>query len=123
MYKLTTVSYLLIIIIITNVNNHQIKAIEIPMHNLETIWKDFDASENARDKLLAKSLLPKLTPKYTAAKQAYRERKPITDNLLRNMLATPPGKGIISFEKKQVLHLFIILKIYYYNNYFGIICE
>ena len=78
------------------------RAVEIPMHNIEAIWKDYDSFENNRDKLLAKSLIPKLSPKYMTARSVYRERKTITDNLLRNMLAAPPGKGIISFEKKQV---------------------
>ncbi len=69
------------------------RAIENPMHSLDAIWKEYDQFENNLNKLLAKALLTELTPKCTAARMVYRERKMRMEGILRNMLARPP-RGI-----------------------------
>jgi cleavage stimulation factor subunit 3 len=67
------------------------RAIETPMHNLESIWKEYDAFENELNKVLAKGLLNEHAPKYMNARSIYRERKRYCEGILRNMLAKPPS--------------------------------
>lgn len=69
------------------------RATENPMHNLESIWKEYDQFENGLNKILAKALLAEQSPKYMAARVVYRERKIMMEGILRNMLARPP-RGI-----------------------------
>jgi cleavage stimulation factor subunit 3 len=73
------------------------------MHNLETIWKEYDTFENELNKQLAKPLLAEQAPKYMQARTIYRERKRFYEGILRNMLATPPCTG--DKELHQVISL------------------
>lgn len=61
------------------------------MHNLETIWKEYDQFENDLNKILAKALVTEHGPKYMHARTIFRERKRFYEGILRNMLAVPPS--------------------------------
>ncbi len=76
------------------------RALETPIHNLENLWKDYEAFENEVNKLTVKGLTGEMTPKYLAARNSYRERKRNSEGILRNMLAIPPRSG--EKEKHQV---------------------
>jgi len=86
------------------------RAIETPMHNLEAIWREYDAFENGMNKTLAKTTLTTYGPKYMHARSIYTERKRHYEGILRNMLARPPSaskdetqpslwRGLIAYER------------------------
>jgi cleavage stimulation factor subunit 3 len=66
------------------------RAIENPMHNLESVWKEYDAFENGLHKIIAKAVLTEHGPKYMSARAVYRERKNHMEGISRNVLARPP---------------------------------
>ncbi|GAM23800.1 hypothetical protein SAMD00019534_069750 [Acytostelium subglobosum LB1] len=66
------------------------RALENPMHDLDIIWREYEAYEQAWNKTLAKALLTDYSSKYQHAKQVYRDRKGLLEGILRNMLAKPP---------------------------------
>ncbi|KAF9587677.1 hypothetical protein IFM89_004509 [Coptis chinensis] len=66
------------------------KAIVIPTHHVEQLWKDYENFENSVSRALAKGLLSEYQPKYNSAKVVYRERKKYVDEIEWNMLAVPP---------------------------------
>eukprot|EP01111_Echinosteliopsis_oligospora_P016741 TRINITY_DN7057_c0_g1_i1.p1 TRINITY_DN7057_c0_g1~~TRINITY_DN7057_c0_g1_i1.p1 ORF type:complete len:763 (+),score=225.67 TRINITY_DN7057_c0_g1_i1:44-2332(+) len=76
------------------------QALENPMHNIDLIYKDYEAWENSMSKTLATALLQERGPKYANAKVVYRERKALMDGILRNMIARPP-RGSLK-EEHQV---------------------
>jgi len=78
------------------------RAVENPMHNLEAIWKEYDAFENNLNKQLAKAFVIEYSPKYVSARVVYRERKGYLDGILRNMLAKTP-RGSIKKEHQVTL--------------------
>ncbi|KAJ3351437.1 mRNA 3'-end-processing protein rna14 [Entophlyctis luteolus] len=53
------------------------KAVSIPLANIETIWKDYDAFENSLNKLTAKKFLSERSATYMTARTAFRELKMI----------------------------------------------
>ncbi|XP_078152470.1 tetratricopeptide repeat (TPR)-like superfamily protein isoform X1 [Carex rostrata] len=87
------------------------KAILIPMHHLDQLWRDYEMFENSVSRTLAKGLLSEYQPKYNSAKAVYRERKKLIDDIDWNMLAVPPTgsakeeeqctawKRLLAFEK------------------------
>ncbi|PRP86401.1 hypothetical protein PROFUN_05320 [Planoprotostelium fungivorum] len=87
------------------------RAIEVPMHKLEDIWKQYDAFENGLNKTLAKQPLTVCQPKFMNAKAIYREKKRYYEGIHRNMLPRPPSaikgednqpslwKGLVAYEK------------------------
>jgi cleavage stimulation factor subunit 3 len=66
------------------------RAIENPMHNVESIWKEYDQFENSLNKTLAAGLLKEHGPKYMSARSTYRERKNHIEGISKNVLARPP---------------------------------
>ncbi|KAI8607352.1 hypothetical protein BC830DRAFT_1048334, partial [Chytriomyces sp. MP71] len=54
------------------------KALSIPLANIEQIWKEYDAFENALNKLSAKKLIQERSAIYMTARMAFRELKLIT---------------------------------------------
>ncbi|KAL9644909.1 hypothetical protein ABK040_005389 [Willaertia magna] len=79
------------------------EAIQIPMHDIDKIWKDYEIFENEVNPSTAKTILQEFSPKYKSALTKYKEKKNVRENLgtgglLLNMLATPP----INNEKERV---------------------
>jgi cleavage stimulation factor subunit 3 len=89
------------------------RAIEIPMHNVEAIWREYDQFENGLNKQLAKALMNEHAPRYMGARSTFRERKNYIEGLSRNALARPPRglqkemhqvrlwKRLVDYEKKN----------------------
>lgn len=89
------------------------RAIEIPMHNVENLWREYDQFENGLNKQLAKALMTEHAPRYMAARSTFRERKNYIEGLSRNSIARPPRglqkemhqvrlwKRLIDYEKKN----------------------
>lgn len=95
------------------------RAIENPMHNLETIWKDYDTFENDLNKILAKAMLNEHSSKYMAAKSVYRERKRYYEGILRNMLARPPSGSVKDEHQVCVaIYSFLIFIIFIFLGIF-----
>lgn len=87
------------------------RAIVLPTHHVEQLWRDYEGFENSVSRALAKGLLSEYQPKYNSAKAVYRERKKYVDEIDWNMLAVPPSGSpkeeiqwmawnkLLSFEK------------------------
>ncbi|KZV40326.1 cleavage stimulation factor subunit 3-like [Dorcoceras hygrometricum] len=87
------------------------RAIVLPTHHIEQLWRDYESFENSVSRALAKGLLSEYQPKYNSAKAVYRERKKYVDAIDWNMLAVPPSGSpkeemqwmawnkLLSFEK------------------------
>ncbi|KAL0376116.1 UNVERIFIED_CONTAM: Cleavage stimulation factor subunit [Sesamum calycinum] len=87
------------------------RAIVMPTHHVEQLWRDYENFENSVSRALAKGLLAEYQPKYNSARAVYRERKKYVDEIDWNMLAIPPSgsskeemqwtawKRLLSFEK------------------------
>lgn len=67
------------------------RAIVLPTHHVEQLWRDYESFENSVSRALAKGLLSEYQPKYNSAKAVYRERKKYVDEIDWNMLAVPPS--------------------------------
>lgn len=74
----------------TNVRKAYQKAILIPTHHVEQLWKDYESFENSVSRALAKGLLAEYQPKYISARAVYRERKKLCEEIDGNKLAVPP---------------------------------
>lgn len=74
----------------TNVRKAYQKAILIPTHHVEQLWKDYENFENSVSRALAKGLVAEYQPKYISARAVYRERKKLCDEIDGNKLAVPP---------------------------------
>ncbi|OAY80310.1 Cleavage stimulation factor subunit 77 [Ananas comosus] len=95
----------------TSVRKVYQKAIVIPTHHVEQLWKEYESFENSVSRALAKGLLSEYQSKFNSAKAVYRERKKYIDDIDWNMLAIPPTgsskeeqqcmawKRLIAFEK------------------------
>eukprot|EP01018_Ginkgo_biloba_P004307 Gb_21483 [translate_table: standard] len=66
------------------------KAILIPTHHVEQLWKDYESFENSISRALAKGLLAEYQPKYISARAVYRERKKFCEEIDGSKLAVPP---------------------------------
>lgn len=87
------------------------RAIVMPTHHVEQLWRDYENFENSVSRALAKGLLTEYQPKYNSARAVYRERKKYVDEIDWNMLAIPSSgsskeemqwmawKKLLSFEK------------------------
>ncbi|EJD00731.1 Suf-domain-containing protein [Fomitiporia mediterranea MF3/22] len=65
------------------------RAVQIPLENVETLWKDYEAFENGLNKITAKKFLQDLTPAYMTARTKLRELR----KHLGILFAPPPGTG------------------------------
>ncbi|XP_072996994.1 cleavage stimulation factor subunit 77 [Typha latifolia] len=95
----------------TSVRKIYQKAIVMPTHQLEQLWKEYEHFENSVSRALAKGLLSEYQPKFNSARAVYRERKKYIDDIDWNMLAVPPTgsykeeqqcmawKKLLAFEK------------------------
>jgi tetratricopeptide (TPR) repeat protein len=72
------------------------------MHNLESIWKEYDAFENNLNKVLAKALIAEYGGKYMSARAVYRERKSYMEGIIFGLLPSPPT---YSKQEGQQVHL------------------
>ncbi|KAL6514583.1 Cleavage stimulation factor subunit 77 [Orobanche gracilis] len=89
------------------------RAIVMPSHHVEQLWRDYENFENTVSRALAKGLVSEYQPKYNSARAVYRERKKYVDEIDWNMLAIPPSgsvkeemqwmawKKLLSFEKSN----------------------
>lgn len=66
------------------------RAVVIPLNQVEAIWRDYDAYENALSKLTAKKFLAESSPGYMQARSVLRELKGYTENLARPELPHLP---------------------------------
>ncbi|KAI3448085.1 hypothetical protein Pfo_004750 [Paulownia fortunei] len=87
------------------------RAVVLPTHHVEQLWRDYENFENSVSRALAKGLVAEYQPKFNSARAVYRERKKYVDEIDWNMLAIPPSgsskeemqwmawKKLLSFEK------------------------
>ncbi|GAB4858026.1 Cleavage stimulation factor subunit 77 [Ancistrocladus abbreviatus] len=74
----------------TSVRRAYQRAIVIPTHHVEQLWKDYENFENSVSRALAKGLLSEYQPKFNSARAVYRELKKYVDEIDWNLLAVPP---------------------------------
>lgn len=79
------------------------RAILVPMHMVELMWKDYEAFENSLSRPLAKGLLAEYQPGHSATRVVLRERKRLVDSCDFTALATPPSTPSSKEEELQYL--------------------
>lgn len=90
------------------------KAIVIPTHEINQIWRDYESFENSTNRSSAKGLLSEYQQRYNSARAVYGERRKHTEEIDWNMLALPPSaysskrenqwmvwKKALAFEKRN----------------------
>ncbi|GAB5354144.1 hypothetical protein AAMO2058_000094600 [Amorphochlora amoebiformis] len=79
------------------------RAICLPIHNVEKLWKDYDVYEHSHDsKTLAATLMSAFHPRYMKAKQEARERSRRFQGIHVYMLAVPPSVDLRPGEDDQL---------------------
>lgn len=66
-------------------------AVVVPLNQVESIWRDYDAYETSLNKLTAKKFLGERSPAYMQARTVLRELKQLTDALERPSLPSQPA--------------------------------
>ena len=66
------------------------RALDVPMQDLDTIWRDYEKFEKDWNKLTADTALMKAKERYLTSKKCLRERKLLWDKVEVRMLARPP---------------------------------
>ncbi|CAG8595157.1 13122_t:CDS:10, partial [Ambispora leptoticha] len=66
------------------------RATSIPIHNVEHIWKEYDAFENGLNKITAKKFLQERSPSYMTARTALKELRGFMDEVNRAVIPVPP---------------------------------
>ncbi|CAG8451583.1 6558_t:CDS:10 [Ambispora gerdemannii] len=66
------------------------RATSIPIHNVEHIWKDYDAFENDVNKQTARKFLQESSPFYMTARSALKELRGFMDEINRTTIPIPP---------------------------------
>ncbi|CAG8442158.1 2693_t:CDS:10, partial [Ambispora gerdemannii] len=66
------------------------RATSIPIHNVEHIWKEYDAFENGLNKITAKKFLQERSPSYMTARTALKELRGFMDEISRTVIPVPP---------------------------------
>ncbi|KAI9598686.1 hypothetical protein BDF19DRAFT_185386 [Syncephalis fuscata] len=66
------------------------RVIAIPVTNIESLWRDYDAFENNLSRMTAKKFLAEQSPIYMTARTAARELKQMSESLQRSALPCPP---------------------------------
>lgn len=75
-------------------------AVCIPLTNLESLWKSYDAFESTINKATAKKYLAEKSPAYMTARSALRELRSLTDQIPRP--AVPPHPTFIDLDRQLV---------------------
>jgi cleavage stimulation factor subunit 3 len=73
------------------------RALGTPMHDLDSLWRDYEKFENDWGKNTAETALMKARDCYQTSKKCLRERKILWDKVSQHMLARPPAsvqKGV-----------------------------
>jgi cleavage stimulation factor subunit 3 len=96
------------------------KAIQTPLHNIETIWKEYDAYENSLSKLTAKKFISDRAAGYMTARASMKDFKSLMEpieKITANWYSVPPlwsatevsllghWKRYITWEKSNPLAL------------------
>lgn len=91
------------------------RAVTIPTHSVDAIWRNYGTFENGVNKQLAKQLMNELQGQYTNAHTVYRELKRKWLGIKETALAVPPSKAgkaqetlwskLIAFEKGNPVKL------------------
>jgi cleavage stimulation factor subunit 3 len=67
------------------------RAVTIPTHSLESLWRDYEKFENGVNRQLGKQILNDLQSQYSASRTIYRGLKKKWEGIKVDMLATPPN--------------------------------
>lgn len=96
------------------------RAIQTPLHNIETIWKDYDAYENSLSKLTAKKFIADRAGSYMTARSSMKDYKSLMEPIeaiSSSWFSVPPTwtfpevtllnnwKQYIAWEKSNPLQL------------------
>jgi cleavage stimulation factor subunit 3 len=66
------------------------RAVVTPMHNMEYLWREYEAFEKGMNETLAAHLLTEYQPRYMNARAIYQERRGMYEQLIPNTLACRP---------------------------------
>lgn len=83
---------------LTNLRKIYQRAICIPMNDLDSFWRDYEALEKSAGEHLAERVLPEFKEKYMHAKAIFKERQRITSSLVFDKLAIPPTQPPVALN-------------------------
>lgn len=66
------------------------KAISVPMHKLDVVYKEYEAFEQEKNKTLARALLQELAPKLLLTRTALGKRKKVLDGVVIGAVCVDP---------------------------------
>ena len=66
------------------------KAISVPMHKLDVVYKEYQAFEQEKNKTLARALLQELAPKLLLTRTALGKRKKVLDGVVIGAVCVDP---------------------------------
>jgi len=79
------------------------RAICVPSHDLDTLWREYESLERSAGELLAERVLPEFRDRHAHAKAIFKERERLTSMLALDRLALPPrNQSSGSFESQQL---------------------
>lgn len=80
------------------------RAIAVPTHSLDLLWRMYEILENAgANKVAGKKMLDEQRPRYQAARVAYRDRKRKLESIKLGALPAAPGRGGAAQEQQIAL--------------------
>lgn len=65
------------------------QAVVLPLTQVDTLWKEYEAWETSNNRDLAKEIISKLIQKHQTAKQVRRDRRKFQDYLLKHLVSRP----------------------------------
>ena len=78
------------------------RAVTIPTHSLEALWRDYEAFEDGVNRQLAKQIVNDLQGQYATSRGIYRELKKRWEGIKVNMMATPPSNKAKEYEQQKL---------------------
>ncbi|QDZ18599.1 Suf domain-containing protein [Chloropicon primus] len=78
------------------------RAVTIPTHSLESLWREYEKFENGVNRQLAKQILNDLQGQYATSRTIYRELKKKWEGISVNLLATPPGTKASQYKQQKL---------------------
>lgn len=79
------------------------RAICVPLHDLDTLWREYETLERSAGELLAERVLPEFRDRNVHAKAIFKERERLTSMLALDRLALPPSnQSSGNFEAQQL---------------------
>jgi len=83
------------------------RAVHTPIHNIESLWKEYSHFEMSVNKVLAEKLIHEKTREYQMARRAVKECETVTHGFNRSLPACPPSGNPFEISQKELWKKYI----------------